>query len=456
VEGRSQCARVGRVAPTLALLVHLAACSAPYESAMRSELARRGHDLAEPSPHATPQGDGSVEAYVRAALRESPRIRAGFERWRAATLRISRARRLPEPTVMYGYFISSVQTRVGPQQHRVSVQQSFPWPTRLTAAADAAGLQARAQERRLDAEVLAVRRRVEEPYWRLWLVRRTREVKRESLEVLRSVAEVARGRLAVGAVALADVQQVELAMSRLDDAVRGLGEHERMQEAELAAAMGVAAGAPLPTTGDPPREALPDEPVEALRVAVQQHPMLESFALMAQASEADARAQQADFFPSFTVGFDWIVTGDAPMPVQGTGTDAVMVSVGVRVPLWVSIYANNVSASRADAAAHRAEGRGALDEALAQLHGTLARVRDGERRVRLYRDTLVPQAQTALESSLGAYAVGRATVTATLMAERDLLDLRVGLAVARAEHAAAWARLDELASRRVRRAPEAP
>lgn len=422
---------------------------------MRADLDVRDDELEEltldPPEASTIELDGTLDAYVERALRASPRIRVAFEHWRGAVLRISRARRPPEPTVMYGYFISSVQTRVGPQRHRVSAQQSFPWPTKLLAAADAVSTQARAQEQRVDAEALALRRHVEDAYWHLWLVRTTRDVHRDTLEVLAGLAEAARGRLEVGAVTLADVQQVELAITRLDDVVAGLGEQEHAAEAELAAAIAVAAGAELRTVDEPPPEALVAEEEDALRAAVAAHPMLESFALMAEASEADARSQEADFFPSFTIGIDWIETGDSAVAMPDSGTDALIASVGLRVPLWVDSYADAVAAAHADARAHRAERRGALDEALAQLETALAHLRDARRRVLLYRGTLIPQARTALESVLGSYATGRSTIAAMLLAERDLLELGVGLAQARAEHAVAWARLDELAAHRVAR-----
>ena len=39
----------------------------------------------------------------------------------------------PELVLTYGGFIRSVETRVGPQRHRLGAMQWFPWPTRLNA-----------------------------------------------------------------------------------------------------------------------------------------------------------------------------------------------------------------------------------------------------------------------------------------------------------------------------------
>ena len=124
----------------------------------------------EAPPETEPTLDGRLSSYLAFALARSPELRASFERWRAATMRISRARRIPEPIIKYSYFVRAVETRVGPQNHKLSLMQSFPWPTALSAGADAASSKARAAQRRFDGEVLQVQRAVADAYWRLWLV----------------------------------------------------------------------------------------------------------------------------------------------------------------------------------------------------------------------------------------------------------------------------------------------
>ena len=64
---------------------------------------------------------------------------------------------------------------------------------------------------------------------------------------------------------------------------------------------------------------------------------------------------------------------------------------------------------------------------------------------------LLPQAQAAYESVLGSYAVGRSAVAETLLAQRDLLELGIESARARADHQRAWARLDSLVGNEVAR-----
>jgi outer membrane protein TolC len=166
---------------------------------------------------------------------------------------------------------------------------------------------------------------------------------------------------------------------------------------------------------------------------------------------ADARA--ADGYPSFAIGADYILTGEARMPgVADSGKDAVLVGATIRVPLWQGNYSEDEAAARAQAGAERQMARSQENEARANLEMTLSRVRDAARRVRIYRDTLLPQADSAYQSVLGTYTTGRGSVAEVLLAQRDLLELRIEIEQARADHARAYAALEQITGRHVERA----
>jgi len=183
------------------------------------------------------------------------------------------------------------------------------------------------------------------------------------------------------------------------------------------------------------------------------HPAVEALTLGAEAKDALARAESAERLGGLTLSADWIITGANGTGLPEDGKDAVVVGAGLKVPLWQGSYGEAVEAAEAEATAQRADARAAADQAEAELEGALSAVRDATRRVQLHRTTLVPQAESALESVLGAYASGRGTVAQGLLAQRDLLDLRLELDRARAEHAIQWARLEQVVGHAVERVP---
>ena len=86
------------------------------------------------------------------------------------------------------------------------------------------------------------------------------------------------------------------------------------------------------------------------------------------------------------------------------------------------------------------------------MRAALSTLRDSARRAELYQHTLLPQAHAALESVLGAYASGGGSVAAALLAQREILEIDLAYERARAEHGAAWARLEAAVGRPLERA----
>ncbi|MGB1017087.1 MAG: TolC family protein, partial [Nannocystaceae bacterium] len=214
---------------------------------------------------------------------------------------------------------------------------------------------------------------------------------------------------------------------------------------------------PLPTPEKLGKPALPRETEAELASYVELHPGIAVFDAKAEASESAARAEKADRFPSFTLGVDWIVTGNAATPdIPASGKDAVIVGAGLRLPLWQKNYADSVKAAKADARVARAEKRAATDSGLAELAAANAEVRDAVRRIGLYGGTLLPQAESAYSSLLGAYTTGQGSVAQTLLLQRDLLELRIELQRAHADYARAWAWLEQVTGRELHRANTEP
>ncbi|MBX3270588.1 MAG: TolC family protein [Sandaracinaceae bacterium] len=434
--------RPGSLGAALLAIGLFAGCAARYETSVRHDLARaaprsRGAEAA-PAPR-----DGRLESYVTLALAASPELRERYARWRAETLRIAPARALPDPMIGYAFFALPLDV----QRHRLMASQSFPWPTRLTAAADAQSARAAAAQLRFEARALDVAARVADAWWRLWLVERVARVWREQLELLGGLAESLRARLEASEATLAELARVELSRARLADAIDGLDEQAQAARAALRAAVGGELPEDARAEGEPAL-GLPAESAAALADAVRAHPFLRSFERLAEAGDDAARAAEGARFPSFTVGVEW--TDGMPMP--GNTDPMLGLQVALTIPLWQEAYDDAQRAAEADAEAERAAGASAELDALAELAAALSEVRDADRRARVTERTLLPQAQSAFESVIGAYTVGRASVADLQLAQRELLELAVELERARAEHGRAWARLERVVGRRVARA----
>lgn len=437
--------------PRLALPAALAlalACAAPRTAAHRADLlaarpaagsTARIIPIAPAAP-AAPSTDGAatVADYQRRALRESPEVRAAWSRWQAGVEGIAVAGRLPEPTVSYGYFLSAIETRVGPQRHRLGIGQGVPWPGAVRASIQAADERASAEELGFDAVSHRVAASVAEAYWRLWLVRVERSLVAERATIEDGLLDAERRRVALGQAPLAALSRREISALRIADRLAGLAEREREAEAALRAAVGLPPDAPTPTAQGPDAaRGLPDD-TATLRAHAEAHPRVEALDARSQASLLEARRRAADRLPTVGVAADWVEVGPARMDgVPDSGKDVFMLGVSMRVPLAARSVQASVDAARADAAMYRAEADSAALRAEAELESALARIRDTARRDALVRGALIPRAEAAIASLTGSQ--GPDASTTLLDARADLVDLRVEAATVAAEHEIAWA-----------------
>ncbi len=385
---------------------------------------------------------GTLAQYLAFALSNSPETRAAFETWRSVRLRRSSASRLPEPVISFGYYLRSVETKVGPQLYKIGVSQAFPWPGKLASAENAVAETAKAAALMVDANVLEVKRKVAMAYWDLWLISELHKLNTEHDAILEALAGAVRGRLQVGTATLADLNQIDLNIARHHD------HHDQHKEgmikasAILRSAIGSSqADENLPATDLPP-SGVPKASASELIAMSRKHPMIEKFSHLASSEEYRAEAKRADRYPRFKVGLNLIGTGEASNAVEDSGKDALVISAGLSLPLWGSSYADAADSAIAASKSHEAMLETGIRQSEAMLASALSDVRDSQRKVELYDKTLIPQAESTFEAVLGGYQIGRSTVAAVIIAQRDLIELRLDRALAQARRAKSWATLE--------------
>merc|ERR1712000_551534 len=87
----------------------------------------------------------TLEEYFKIAAENNPGLLSQYKEFEAVLQKVPQVSTLPDPSLSFGYFISPVETRVGPQRARFSLTQMFPWFGTLKAQEDVATLMAEAK-----------------------------------------------------------------------------------------------------------------------------------------------------------------------------------------------------------------------------------------------------------------------------------------------------------------------
>ncbi len=126
-----------------------------------------------------------------------------------------------------------------------------------------------------------------------------------------------------------------------------------------------------------------------------------------------------------------------------------MLSVSMNVPIRRAKYAAGVREAQAR---HRAAIQARANSAnvlSANVKRVLYEFRDAERKIDLYRDTLVPKAKQNLGETEAAYRTGAATFLDLVDAQRALLDFELSYERALASHAQRLAELEMMVGRSI-------
>lgn len=395
--------------------------------------------------------DGTLSAYRAYALAHHPGLRAKFERWRAESYGPDATQQVPSLVVTYGGFIRAVETRVGPQRHKLGLMQWLPWPTTLTRPRDAAQARAESARRGFEAGALAVAAEVDRAYWDLWILREQRRVLADQQVVLDGLSGQIEAGISVGRSDVGDAARVALAATRLGDSVASLD----AREDELRARLLMALGAPevqtsrgdtaeLPTRDAPPPPISLGDDVQALIDRALTHPDVDRLLALAESERFQAEAARARQAPSLGLGVDWVIVGEGDVMAPDAGKDAVIAMASVKIPLSFGASAAEASRARARGAAYRADAMASRQRLAGEVRATVARLDDAGRRVALHRETLRPQAESTFEAVLAGYVAGRGGVSDLLMAEQEALEVGLRELQARRDFAVAWSDLQAL------------
>lgn len=406
------------------------------------------------SPVSTPQLDDSstLEDFLVIAALNNPQLEAAFANWKAALERLPQVRSLPDPRFTYGVFINEVETRVGPQQHRIAVAQMFPWFGKLDLKEGIAAKQADSAYEAYQSVKLDVFQRVRDAYYQRAGLEREIQITRDNIELLRQLERTARARLRVATAKHPDVIRLQIELEKLSDRLLSLEDMRQPINAKLNAALNRDSSASLGGTFELPRERLGVSDQEVLEAFRRNNPKLKSLDHRMQGGRLATRLAKLAERPDVTIGLDYIVTDEAlNSSINESGDDPIVASFSINLPIWHEKYEAGVREAIARRYAIVREKENLDNTMTARIQATLYEYRDAQRQISLYRDTLLPKAMQSLETTLVSYQTGESSFLDLLEAQRDLLAFEMVLIRAQTGRARQLARLEQIAGIRLGR-----
>lgn len=371
--------------------------------------------------------DSGLSDYLAYAAMNNPGLEAAFNQWKAALERIPQMKALPDPRFTYRYFIKEVETRVGPQRQAFELSQTFPWFGKLKLRGDAAFEASEAERHRYNARKLALFREVKDAYYEYYYLGRAVSVVEDNIKLLQNVEKVLLAKYRTAEAGHSELIRIQVELGKLDDHLRSLKDLREPTVARLNAAMNRDSGEPLPWPKkiDDIDVSITDEEL----LAWLQHANPEILALDSETAQWDRETElvKKEYFPDVTLGINYIDTAHATggMHPSDDGKDAIIAMVSVNIPIWWDKLNAGVREAqhRRIAAMHRkVETTNTLSAALKLAS---YRFRDANRKLSLYRDSLIPKAKESMMATDTAFRAGKASFMDLIDAQRILLEFEL-------------------------------
>ena len=406
--------------------------------------------------------ESAISDYLAYAALNNPGLEAAFNRWKAALQKVPQGRSLPDPQFTYKYFIKEVETRVGPQRHKFALAQMFPWFGELNLKGDIALEAANAERERYEAKKLKLFFEVKDAYYEYYYLARVISVTEEHMQLVTYLEDVAETKYQTGTAHHGDVIKAQIELSEIEDRLRTLRDLRDPMVSRLNAALNRDFNVLLPWPRAIPEEEVVFSNEELLMWLKERNPELKSIDFEVAKEKAAIDLAKKDYFPNITLGVEYINTNPALKPpsnpdtgevprVKDDGKDPVIAMFSINLPIWYSKYRAGEKEARmryVAALKQRSERENSL---IADLKMVLYNFRDTERKISLYRDSLVPKAKQSLDVIKQSFVVGGTDFLDVIDAERTLLEFQLSFERSLASRAQRLAQLEMLIGKEIPR-----
>src|SRR6056297_1737566 len=152
----------------------------------------------------------TIEAYQQLAAENNPAVRAEFQKYLASLEAEPQVGALPDPELAFAYFISPIETRLGPQQARISLTQMFPWFGTLQDKRSVSDARAKAQYELFREMRNRVFYQTEKTLIELYELEQSLGIATENLEILNSLVEISLRRYETDQASQVDVLRAQI------------------------------------------------------------------------------------------------------------------------------------------------------------------------------------------------------------------------------------------------------
>ena len=363
----------------------------------------------------------NLDELITEALKNNPALQAARFQTEAARTQIRQARAWEAPQFGIEFYQTPIQSFPNPIKDGMEtdyvVQQMIPFPGKISNMAKAAKSNADMSAENYNALERKVIRDLKSAYYELYLVQRKIAINAENQALLKQFVDIAMKQYEVGMGKQVDIFRAQTELSRLITEGINLDQEKKVAEAMINTILNRPANSPLGYVADIADTTATWTYDQIMPLALEARPELKAMDYNIHMNRAELALSKREYVPDLMVRFMY-------KDMANTGDDFWALMGGVSVPLafWSKgkykgkVQENQLNVNRAEA-----EYTQMRNMILYEVQQALVKFASNKNVVVLYENTVVPQAEQTMQSTLAAYQTGKTEFLMLIDAYRMLL-----------------------------------
>jgi outer membrane protein TolC len=378
------------------------------------------------------------------ALQNNPQLKAAQNQFLSTQKKIKQVTAWDAPQVGIEFFQLPIQSFPNPLKNNMEtdyfVQQMIPFPGKLKAMGLSATYNSKMYEEQFNALKNKIIRDLKSAYYELYLIQRKIEINKENQELLKQFIEIATKQYEVGMGKQTDIIRAQTELSTLINEEVNLYKEKQDVETMLNTIL-----------NRPPYQSFEKieniyEPIpeftyqQLLPIALSNRPELKAMEFNIEMYKSELRASELEFYPDIMVKVMYKNMID-------TKNDFWSAMVGVNVPiaLWSKDkYSGKVEENQLNIKTAEEQFNSMKNMISYEVRNAIVKLETNKNLYNLNKNTVIPQAEQTLQSTLAAYKTGKTEFLMLIDAYRMLFmakldfymsEMNVMLAAAQLEQA---------------------
>ena len=373
-------------------------------------------------------GDGlksqvSLSHYIEMAVDSNPAVQASYYEYLSVAEKVNQSGSIPDPTISVAYGLRPVETRLGAQEARISVNQMFPWFGTSRSKKESYRFLAESKKEQYLAERNRIILDVKMAWYALYENHKMIDYTMDMQEVLDMLERIVISKYENNQTGMVDVLKVQMEKDELSNKILQYEEAKQTLLTNFNLLINQPPGSDV---------ILPDTlftllqpesyPLDSLLEKNKELKALKYKHLETKEMIDVARLNGA---PTFGIGLDYsIISKRTDMDVANNGRDVIMPMASLKLPIYRKKYKSTVKENTIQSERIRYSINQVENQLIAAHQHAVESYRDADRKAELYRGQ-IDKADKALRLLLTESETGKLNFDDILKMEQFLISYRV-------------------------------